>query len=41
MRFSKIVFWVAGIWGLLVITPLFFASSERFVGDLWLSAGVD
>src|SRR5215472_15718308 len=24
MRFSKIVFWVAGIWGLLVITPLFF-----------------
>jgi hypothetical protein len=24
MRFAKIVFWVAGIWGLLVITPLFF-----------------
>jgi hypothetical protein len=24
MRFCKIVFWVAGIWGLFVITPLFF-----------------
>ena len=24
MRFAKIVFWVAGIWGLLVITPLYF-----------------
>src|SRR5215468_12423211 len=24
MRFSKIVFWVAGVWGLFVITPLFF-----------------
>jgi hypothetical protein len=24
MKFSKIVFWVAGIWGLLVITPLYF-----------------
>ena len=24
MRFAKIVFWIAGIWGLLVITPLFF-----------------
>ena len=24
MKFSKIVFWVAGIWGLLIITPLYF-----------------
>jgi hypothetical protein len=24
MRFAKIVFWVAGIWGLLVFTPLYF-----------------
>jgi hypothetical protein len=24
MRFAKIVFWIAGIWGLLVITPLYF-----------------
>ncbi|HTF25032.1 MAG TPA: hypothetical protein VK937_14115 [Candidatus Limnocylindria bacterium] len=24
MRFAKIVFWVAGIWGILVITPLYF-----------------
>jgi hypothetical protein len=24
MRFAKAVFWIAGIWGILVITPLFF-----------------
>ena len=24
MRFAKAVYWVAGIWGLLVITPLYF-----------------
>jgi hypothetical protein len=24
MRFSKVVFWVAGIWGFLVLTPLYF-----------------
>jgi hypothetical protein len=24
MKFSKVVFWVAGIWGLLVLTPLYF-----------------
>jgi hypothetical protein len=24
MRFAKIVFWIAGIWGLLVIAPLYF-----------------
>ena len=24
MKFAKIVFWVAGIWGLLVLIPLFF-----------------
>jgi vacuolar-type H+-ATPase subunit I/STV1 len=24
MRFARIVFWVAGIWGLLMITPLYF-----------------
>jgi hypothetical protein len=24
MRFAKAVFWIAGIWGLLIITPLYF-----------------
>jgi hypothetical protein len=24
VRFAKIVFWIAGIWGLLTITPLYF-----------------
>jgi hypothetical protein len=24
MRFAKILFWIAGIWGVLVITPLYF-----------------
>jgi hypothetical protein len=24
MKFAKVVFWVAGIWGLLVIAPLYF-----------------
>ena len=24
MKFAKIVFWIAGIWGVLIITPLFF-----------------
>jgi hypothetical protein len=24
MRFAKVAYWVAGIWGLLVITPLYF-----------------
>jgi hypothetical protein len=24
MKFAKIVFWVAGIWGVLVLTPLYF-----------------
>jgi len=24
MKFAKVVFWVAGIWGILVITPLYF-----------------
>jgi hypothetical protein len=24
MRFAKVLFWVAGIWGLVVITPLYF-----------------
>lgn len=24
MKFARIVFWVAGIWGLLIITPLYF-----------------
>lgn len=24
MKFAKVVFWIAGIWGVLVITPLFF-----------------
>ena len=24
MRFARIVFWIAGIWGVLIITPLYF-----------------
>ena len=24
MKFAKIVFWIAGIWGVLVLTPLYF-----------------
>lgn len=24
MKFAKVVYWVAGIWGVLVITPLYF-----------------
>lgn len=24
MKFARVVFWVAGIWGLVVITPLYF-----------------
>ena len=24
MKFAKIVFWVAGVWGFLVLTPLYF-----------------
>ena len=24
MKFAKIVFWVAGIWGVLVLAPLYF-----------------
>jgi len=24
MKFAKVVFWTAGIWGVLVLTPLFF-----------------
>jgi len=24
MKFAKIVFWCAGIWGFLVLTPLYF-----------------
>lgn len=24
MKFAKVVFWVAGIWGILVLTPLYF-----------------
>jgi len=24
MKFAKVVYWVAGIWGILVITPLYF-----------------
>lgn len=27
MKFAKIVFWLAGIWGLLVIAPLYFMFS--------------
>jgi hypothetical protein len=31
MKFAKIVFWIAGIWGLLVITPLYFMF--EFIGQ--------
>ena len=24
MKFAKLVFWIAGVWGVLVITPLYF-----------------
>lgn len=24
MKFAKVVFWIAGIWGFLVVTPLYF-----------------
>ncbi len=24
MKFAKIIFWIAGIWGVLVLTPLYF-----------------
>jgi hypothetical protein len=24
MKFAKIVFWIAGLWGLLILTPLYF-----------------
>jgi hypothetical protein len=24
MRFAKVVFWIAGIWGLLIVAPLYF-----------------
>jgi len=24
MKFAKVVFWIAGIWGFLIITPLYF-----------------
>ena len=24
MKFAKVVFWCAGIWGILVLTPLYF-----------------
>lgn len=24
MKFAKVLFWVAGIWGMLIITPLYF-----------------
>ncbi len=28
MKFAKVVFWVAGIWGVLVIAPLYFLFDE-------------
>ena len=24
MKFAKVVFWIAGVWGILVLTPLYF-----------------
>jgi len=29
MKFAKVVFWIAGIWGVLVLTPLYFMGSAR------------
>lgn len=31
MKFAKAVFWIAGIWGVLVITPLYFVFD--FIGE--------
>jgi hypothetical protein len=27
MKFAKVVFWIAGVWGLLVLLPLYFLSN--------------
>jgi hypothetical protein len=24
MKFSKVIFWIAAIWGVLILTPLYF-----------------
>jgi hypothetical protein len=28
MKFTKVVFWIAGVWGVLVLTPLYFLFDE-------------
>jgi len=33
MRFAKVVFWIAAVWGFLVITPLFFIFDKIGVQD--------
>src|SRR5215813_7165578 len=33
MRFAKVVFWVAAVWGALVLTPLFFIFDKIGVQD--------
>lgn len=33
MRFAKVVFWIAAIWGFVVITPLFFIFDRIGVQD--------
>lgn len=33
MRFAKVVYWVAGIWGVVVITPLYFLFDVISVKD--------
>ncbi len=33
MRFAKLVFWIAAVWGFLVITPLFFLFDRIGVQD--------
>ncbi len=33
MKFAKIVFWIAGIWGVLILCPLYFMSSSIGLKD--------
>lgn len=33
MKFAKVVFWIAAVWGFLVITPLFFLFDKIGVQD--------
>jgi len=33
MKFAKIVFWIAGIWGILILTPLLFMFDRIGIAD--------